>query len=441
MPLVKPKVEIFFDLDGTGADVFTLDDPNKGVLDGSTFALGGNVLIDGGEPVDVSSRVFGLSTQRGRSSELTEIPPGRLTVMLRNFDAAFTPANPASPFFGKVVPGKRVRVSIGPTIFDGVIEDWNLVYGSRGEASASLTAVDSLGRLGRTTLEWHVGEDGVLAGERINSILDRDEVGFGANRDIDRGVSELRDDFVSPNTNALTYLNLVARSDQGRLFASRSNLLTFRDRHSTINAEPLVWFGRPPGTPVTAQDTTPLLDEEGFPILDEFGRRGLVFRTATPDYGSERLYNYVTANCVGGEPQVASDPDSIRSYGQRSMNLDDLILKACAEARNLAEYNVRQYAQPRERISTLQVPSAALSEAQAARVSALDIGDVVAVSWTPRGSPVAYSQTLVIEGIDHTVTVSGEHIVDLSMFALDQRSFFVLDDSGLGVLDSNALAF
>ena len=83
-----PTVRIAFDLSLAGAGSFlTLDDPVKGVLDGATYKLAGDVYVD------VSDDVRSVSVRRGRSRELTAFTAGQASVVLDNRARLYDPTN------------------------------------------------------------------------------------------------------------------------------------------------------------------------------------------------------------------------------------------------------------------------------------------------------------------------------------------------------------
>ena len=83
-----PTVRIAFDLSLAGAGSFlTLDDPVRGVLDGATYLLAGDVYED------VSGDVRSVSVRRGRSRELTAFTAGQASVVLDNRARLYDPTN------------------------------------------------------------------------------------------------------------------------------------------------------------------------------------------------------------------------------------------------------------------------------------------------------------------------------------------------------------
>lgn len=411
--IVDPVVTVFFGLTASGDLFFVLDDDVRGELDNTSYVLAGDIAV--GE--DISDRAHHITIRRGRSRELDEITTGTCGIDLRNHDRAFDPVNAAGPYFGDLRPGKQMNVSIyGVTIFDGVVDDWEQGFTADRHSDAAMFAVDSLGRLARREFDEWTTTGGQTPGERIMSVLDRTEVGWGSNRDVDLGISSLQADLVTWGSNVLNYLQLVARSDLGRLFDSRSGVLTFRDRHSVITSDLAASF---------ADDGT-----------------GYKFSAAQPRSTSELFYNRVSVDREGGIAQTATDPAAASVDDIRSLTIPGLLLDSDVQSSDMADYLLGIYKDPDNRIALLEVIVSALAEADQAMVARIDIGDVVNVVWTPADVGAPIDVDLVVEGVEHELGIGQAHVMRLALSNTTQRiAPFILDDATFGVLDQNVLTF
>ena len=404
-------VTAFFDLSATGGDFLTLNSTaNKGKLDNAAAILAGDIATD------ITADTMRVSVRRGRDSQLfTDIPAGRASVQLQNRTRTYDPNYASSPYAGNVRPGKRVSIaSAGVSIFDGVIGDWNLEYDVGGQSLAFAECVDALGQLGRMEFDAWTATASQTAGPRITAALDRSEVAFTSNRSIDTGVSVLQGDSVSWGSNVLNYLQLVTRSDLGRFYASRTGVVTFRDRLDPLNV----------GIAVTFTD-----DGTGVP-----------FQGIAMSYGSELLYNRVGIDREGGTLQTVSNAASQALYGASSLSETGLLLNSDTQSLDMANYLLGIYDEPELRVAELVVELAPLTSAQQVSVLSLDIASVISVTWTPNGVAPSLSRDCIVEGIAHDITPDS-HTVTLSLGDADRRSFLQLDDAVFGVLDSNVLAF
>lgn len=435
MTLIAPKVEVFFDLSAVGGTYFTLDDATKGKLDDTTYVLGGAT------PVDISSYVYGYTIDRGRDRELDQINAGVATVRLRNYDGEFVPDGFADVYMrddsgdilyddlgspltitrlfgiGNVTVGKRCRISLEDiVIFDGNIDDWNFTYSPSGFVDAEFTVVDALANLAAMDFDAWTATASQTAGTRLTSILNRPEVAYSSNRDLDTGVSTLQGDSVTWGSNVLNYAQLAVSSDLGRLFASRQGVLTFKDRHSLVNPTVKAAF---------TDDAT-----------------GIPYSAIKPAFGSELLYNRVGVDREGGTLQTVENAASIAKYRIRALSIGGLLLDSDAQSLVMAQWLSGIYAEPQARIGGLSIIVDDLTSTQRSAVLALDMADVVSVLWTPTGHTAVSSATsYVVEGVHHERPYDAPHVVDLSLSPVSQAEAFVLDDTTLGVLDSGVLAF
>ena len=140
MPRPDTRVRIAFDLAAGGVgDFFTLDDPTKGELDGTTYKLAGDILED------VTDDVQSISVRRGRSRELERYQAGAVTVELENSGRKYDPAagTAITPYGASMRPRKAITItSDGYPVFAGVVDDWDLTYDLGGGHVASVKSTD-----------------------------------------------------------------------------------------------------------------------------------------------------------------------------------------------------------------------------------------------------------------------------------------------------------
>jgi hypothetical protein len=99
------------------------------------------------------------SIRRGRNSTLDTVQAGTASFVLDNRDRRFDPLHAAGAYYGKLKPGKRVRLLVtyaGTTYtrFDGYVDGWPQRYPSPSvkDALVELSATDGFKRLARMTL-------------------------------------------------------------------------------------------------------------------------------------------------------------------------------------------------------------------------------------------------------------------------------------------------
>ena len=385
---------------------FILDDPVAGVLDNTTYTLGGTVFKD------ITSRVITINTTRGKNRDLDRFSAGSLNILASNEDRAFDPNYASSPYAGAIVPRREVRVTVdGVRVITTTIDDWNYGYSPDGSSRAEIVATDDFTLLARQVLTAGTATP-ELSGARVSAVLDMLSVAWPeGRRDLDAGVSTLGADVFDGN--ALQYLQKVSDSEQGLLFIAKNGDLVFRDR---LDA-----------TPTTAALTDFTDDGTGIP-----------FTLTAVNYGSELLYNQAVVTSGELSAEAGNDRSQI-AYGVTSVELDTLVSTE-AQLQNLADFLVQKYGDPEYRFETISVNLDTVGGANKATCLGLEIGDVVSITFTPNGIGDPIEQYGQIIRISHELEPS-RHDMFISVSSLDW-TFLVLDDAVFGKLDSNnALAF
>jgi hypothetical protein len=96
------------------------------------------------------------------------------------------------------------------------------------------------------------------------------------------------------------------------------------------------------------------------------------------------------------------------------------------------------FAQPRYRVDRITVALDGLTTLDQQSVLAVELGDVVTVTWTPNNVGAALSQLVTIDGIDFSANPSSRRI---SFTMSETTAAFILDDLVFGVLGNNLLGF
>jgi hypothetical protein len=408
MSIPATTVEIGFDLSALGGPFFILDDPVQGVLDNTEYTLGGTLFYD------VSEFVRNVSVRRGKSRQLDRFTAGVASVEFNNNSRAFDPENTSGPYFGQIIPKRTIKVETGGSaVFYGVVDDWNLTYDLSGLSTTDADCVDGFTLLAQRALSAHTATS-ELSGARINAVLDRSEVDWPASlRDIDTGAQTLQADVVADGTNVLEYLQLVTDTEPGSIFIGSDGFFVFKDRSVAPVSSGLVTF---------SDDGT-----------------GVEFSDVQVVYGSELLYNYVQVERNNGGTAIVFDTDSINSYGQQALILENLLMNSDADALELANYLLSQYSEPEYRFETLTVKLEALSSGDQADVLGLEIGDVAEIKFTPNNVGSQIYKFASIIRIDHDIQPAS-HQITFGFQTLDYASL-VLDDTEFGLLDTGRLGF
>lgn len=403
------KVEIGFDLVLPTGPYFTLDDAVKGKLDNTTYRLAGFQYYD------ITDYATSIQVTRGKSDDIDTISSGELVVELNNRSRAFDPTYVDGPFYGNILPKRVVRYSVNDIQqYQGVLDDWNLIYTPDGDAVASFTASDGFVYLNNQTLAEGTATS-QLSGARINNILDNQFVQWpSADRNIDPGTTTFGADVISEGQNVLAYLQRIETSELGTFFISKTGQATFLDRSHTPSTTGLTKF---------ADDGT-----------------GIEYQNLQISYGSENLVNEVDATSVITTTITSGvDTDSQAEFGIFNLTFDDLLLNTDAQVLTFVSTLLAKYSQPVYRFSEIEVRLNDLSLADQNKVLGLELGDFVQVVFTPSGIPPAINKYASVIRANHNVDITGEHIVTLGLNTLN-FTYLILDDTIFGKLDEGSLA-
>lgn len=395
------KVELGFTEDGQGAPFLTLDDPVLGKLDDPDVFLGGGEVF-----VDVTEFFEAYSIDRGKSRELERYQAGQASVRFENSFRTFDPTFEDSPFFGQIVPKRKVRITNNDEIqFEGSIEDWNIDYEAGGKSFAVAQAFDAFSFLAGVNFTGTFAEQETT--DRINAVLD--EIGWSENRrDIASTGAVLESQTITDNREVLPYLQTVARSEPGDLFISKAGDVKLVGRNSAITSEGLIFSD----------------DGDDIP-----------YKTISVIFGSELLYNKVTVSSGAGSV-TSENSTSQQIYGERDLE-EETFLSDTDQLQLLGDYLVNRYAEPEFRFEQITIDLKSISPQQKSDVLDLELGRVVKVEFTPNGIAPAIERFGKIIGLNQNIDNQAEEVV----FRLETTAgaLLVLSDTVFGRLDSGNL--
>jgi len=401
-------VELGFDENGPG-NWFILDNPTRGLLDGSTYVLSGATYYD------VTQYVTSISMTRGKNRELDRFNAGNFSATFRNRNRYFDPTYINSPFYGQIVPRRAMRYSVdGVVQFSGVVDDWDLSYTIDGDNQAVVQAYDAFTKLANQTLTGGTATV-ELSGARIGKILDDPKVNWGfANRNIDAGNETLQADVIASTQDVLSYINIIENTEPGLFFIDRAGNATWKQRNSSYTTS---------NVPVIADDGS-----------------GIPYVGIQVVYGSELLYNQASLTRLNGATAVGNEYTSQAAYGVRNITQTGLLHSTDSALANLAALTVNQYKNPEFRFEQIDFALHDLSVANRATLLNLEIGSVVRIQFTPNKLPPAISKYAQVIGVSHSADFNGRHVMSLKFQTLDVATF-ILDDAVFGLLDLDILGY
>ena len=399
---------------GFTANEFTLDDLVRGVLD--TGQLGGAITY-----TDVTSDVQSVSISRGRSRDLDTFTTGSCSVRLLNNARKYENTNTSSPYYPGIEPMIAIRVdattdggSSYKDLFVGFVTDINLTYPDQSNSFADFIASDAFMKLANTSL-INASFSSTDSGTLVGNILDNANVKFGAERDIETGISTMQSlSGISENT--LSVLQNIERSENGLLFMSKDGKLTFKSRHTTF-----------PSTP----DATFSDDGSDIPYL-------------RVDYINDdnEIFNTVSLTRIGGTTQTVEDVGSQGKYLIRTLSRSGLYNDSDSEVNDAANFLLGKFKDALIRFDNLVVDLTEATTGNQNTILDREVGDVVKVELTPpgSGSPSQITSNEIIDSINYNITPD-IFSCSYKLSNADVQAFMRLDNALFGILDTDKLGY
>ncbi len=420
-------VEIDFSNGATFGYPLLLDDPSFGILNTNVL---GDVPAD---IVDISSMVMKCSTRRGRNRILSNFEAGTATVVLNDPDSDFSPFNPASPYYTKLLPLRKIRIFANVDtfpervyLFSGYITSYDTGFyqGTDQTATVTLECVDGFRLLngvatGTTPVPFCI--DDQFSGARVSELLLF--AGFPSSmQDLDQGTSTMQVD-PGGQRNILQAIQTVEQSEFGAFFMSRQGEAKFLSRNTV----------------------TELADSQTRFYSDTGQAGSQPYTNLDFAYDDQLILNDVTvtaqvnAGLGTGTPQTKIDQTSIDQYFTKSGQRTGILVRSDQEALDQAQTLVAA-----RKDAILRIDSMDLSISGETDVNNLftnlstDIYDLVFITkLMPGGSTVA--RELFIQGVQNNITPNNWTMKLLTAEPLIQA--FILDSGTQGLLDINALSY
>ena len=400
---------------GFTPNTFTLDDLVRGVLDSGQ--LGGSV-----ELTDVTSDVQNVAISRGRSKDLDSFFTGSCAIKLINNSRKYENTNTSSPYYPGIEPFIKMHVDAttdgGSTyedLFVGFVADISLSYPDSNNSFATFTGFDAFMKINNTELV-NQSFSSTDSGTLIGNILDNDSVKFSTgNRDIETGISTMQA-LSGIDSNTLSLLQTIERSENGLLFMSKSGKLTFKNRHTTF--------------PSTASIT--------------FSDDGSDVPYTSVDYINDdnEIYNIINLTRTGGTTQTQEDVGSQLKYLIRTLTRTGLLNDNDTEVNDAALFLLGKFKDALLRFDNLTVNLVDLNTTNQNLILSSEVGDIVNVEVTPpgSGSPSQITSLEILDSITYNVTPDTFKVA-YKLSSANQQAFMRLDNTLFGILDTDKLGY
>ena len=314
-----------------GYDGFVIGDPKYGILGTSTLGTSSSP-----EPtVDLTPNVYQISIVRGRSIQRDQYEAGTCTVRVLDPLSYFSPQNSASPYFGKLVPLRKLRVSATTSttqkyLFSGYVTDYKYSYPTGQETGyVDIVCSDAfrLFNLANITTVTDSGA-GQTTGTRIGKILD--QVSFPSSmRTLAAGANTCVADPATSRT-SLAAIKNAEFSETGAFYMDGSGTAVFKSRAQVMSSLA--------ATPTAFNQTG-----------------GIPYKNIKLSFDDKLIINQANLTRVGGTTQVASNQASIDKYFPHSVTQADLVAETDAIVSNIAKEYVATRQETTIRIDSLDV--------------------------------------------------------------------------------------
>jgi hypothetical protein len=398
---------------------FIFDDPKNGILNKS--ALG--ATTDRADIVDVSDNTLSINMSGGYNLLQDQFQTNQGTVRIYDPNGDWNPQNTSSPYYGKLTPNRKIRISTTyPNtadgterwLFSGYISAYNYSFPTAMNFGyVDLQCTDAFRLFNLANIQSvPAGISGQTTGQRINAILDI--LSFPTSmREIDTGDNFCQAD---PGTNrtALAAMKNVEFTEQGALFLDPAGDVIFMSRKNvakTDNAAPITYF---------SNDGT-----------------GIKYASIKFAHDDKLIVNQTKLTNVGGTTQVYEDAASEAKYFPHTVTQTDLVGLTDAQTYSMGKVYVNTRKDTSIRIDQISLDLTTPNYADGILAAlTLNYFDTVRIkNAQSNGSTV--EKILQIMGSNYKITpnafdisfVTSEPIVD----------GFLFDSATYGILDTDQL--
>jgi hypothetical protein len=314
---------------GTG---FVIGSPDNGVIGVSSFGAD-DVIIP---TVDLTPDVYSIAIRRGRNIMKDQYEAGTATVRVLDPQGFFNPQNPASPYFGYLVPLRKVRISATTDtaeyfLFSGYVNDYRYTFPVGQETAYVDILCSDAFRLFQmanvaTIADTGAGQD---TGTRINKILD-DVLFPNSMRSISTGDTTCLADPASLRSSLEAIKNAEFSEGLGAFFMSPDGTAVYKSR-----SEVTATLG---DTAIEFNQTT-----------------GIPYKAVKYAFDDKLIINSVVFNRVGGTAQNVFSQDSIDRFFPHSLTQENLIAEDDAQVLGIAQNYVNTRKETTIRIDEMTV--------------------------------------------------------------------------------------
>lgn len=409
--MTLPSVSVLFDF-SNGPQFgysFTLGDPEHGIL--GTDVLGENA----NDIVDISDQVGSINIRRGYDLLQDQFQAGTASVRVYDPTGAWNPQNPASPYYGKLIPLRKMRIVGNDSfLFSGYTIAYNYTYPKDMEIGfVDIELVDAFRLFAQANITTVTGATvGETTSSRVTDVLN--QVGWPSSmRNIDTGSATVLADPGTSRT-ALQAIKNLEFCEQGAFYFDPSGNAQFRSRASIQSK--------------SGQNPTNFANDGS----------GISYKNVVFSFDDKLIINQSSFTRTGGTAQTSENLDSITKYFPHSINYTDLMLQTDAQVLNVAKIYVATRAETTIRIDAITLDLNATDAAGDTAALTIDFFDTIAIKNVAQDG-TTIEKTLQCMGVTHEITPStwnttfttSEPIVD----------GFLLNSTLYGILGTSVLSY
>ena len=284
-----------------GYNGFIIGDPKYGIL--GTNTLGTSSLPE--PTVDLTPNVYEISITRGRNIQRDQYEAGQCTVRVLDPLSYFNPQNTASPYYGYLVPLRKLRVSATTSttqkyLFSGYAIEYRYTYPVNQETGYVDIVCQDAFRLFNMANVNTITDSGAgqTTGTRIGKILD--QVSFPSSmRTVATGANTCIAD-PATNRTSLQALKNAEFSETGAFYMDGSGTAIFKSRAQVL---------------ASLASTPTAFNQTG----------GIPYKNLKYAFDDKLIINQANLGRVGGTVQVVTNQTSVDKYFPHSVTQTDLV--------------------------------------------------------------------------------------------------------------------
>ena len=367
--------------------------------------------------VDLTPNVRQITINRGYSPQRATYEAGSAVVRVLDPNSYFNPQNTSSPYYGYLVPLRKLRVSATTGtdqhfLFSGYTTEYRYTYDqaeNMGYVDIYCSDAFRLFQLAQVEAVTDSGA-GQSTGTRIGKILD--QINFPANmRTLATGDSNCQADPGTLRT-SLGALKNVEFSEQGAFFINGSGTAIFKDRSDVVSSIA--------ATPIEFNQST------GIPY------KNLVFA-----FDDKLIINQASITRYGGSQQFAENVASAERYFPHSYSQQDLVIDTDANALNIAKTYVATRAETTIRIDAMTVDLLDTSVPTNTMIGLDYFTNCRIENNQPDGSTIV--KTLQVQGLAWDITPNRMQVTVTTLEPITDG--FVIGSSERGIIGVSAMTY